>query len=357
MPEPIAGDLEETAAQLRGWLSAQLEGASDLDILDLRGPKGTGFSSDTLMFGLRYLQGGVLRQEDRVLRMAPRGDFCVFPEYDVALQFDVMRALETSRVPVPRMLWLEEDPAPLGTPFYIMERIEGVVPSDNPPYHSEGWIYDATPADREKLWYSGLDAMSEIHKLDWRQPEYAFLKCPQTNQTTVQAQLVYWEGFLDWGLERSRYPLINRGFDWLVENQPMEARQGICWGDARLSNQIFHNREVVAVIDWEMIFVGNPTADLAWFITMDRVLTEGLGIGRLEGMPDKRASIARWEENVGFKVDDYDYYEVFASWRFAAIMARIFLQMKHYGILPEEAMADVENLSTPILKSLLKENA
>ena len=104
-----------------------------------------------------------------------------------------------------------------------------------------------------------------------------------------------------------------------------------------------------------MVFLGNAEADLAWFITMDRIFTEGIGLARLEGIPDKASSISRWEDNLGRKAGAYEYYEVFAAWRFAVIMARVFQQMKFYGILPDEAMVDVENLSTPILEALMKE--
>ncbi len=355
MPQPIGRDLNDTRHRLVDWLANRLPGASRLRIEDLRGPKDTGFSSDTLMFCLRYEENGIDCLKEMVIRLEPAGDFQLFPEYDVALQYNMMTALADTRVPVPEMYWLEEDPALLGNPFYVMERIDGQVPSDSPPYHSEGWLFDAAPEDRERLWNSGLDAMSEVHKLDWRKPEFAFLKVPPPGQTSIQAQIDYWENFMDWGLDRSQYPLINTGFEWLVAHQPPEAEVGICWGDARISNQIFQNHEAIAVIDWEMVFVGNPVADLAWFITLDRVLTEGIGLERLNGVPGKAASIARWERNVGRPAKDYGYYEIFAAWRFSVIMARIFLQMKHYEVLPQEATVDVENLSTPILRSLLDE--
>jgi len=237
----------------------------------------------------------------------------------------------------------------------VMERLEGQVPSDSPPYHSEGWLYDSAPEERERLWNSGIDAMSEVHKLDWRKPEFAFLHGPPAGQSSMQAQLAYWERFLDWGLDRSRYALIERGFEWLVANCPDESNVAICWGDARISNQIFRDYDSIAVIDWEMVFVGDPVADLAWFITMDRVFTQGIGLERLAGFPDKAASIARWEQNLGRSADHYAYYEIFAAWRFAAVMVRVFLQMKHYELVPEEAPVDVENLSTPVLQALLDE--
>jgi aminoglycoside phosphotransferase (APT) family kinase protein len=104
-----------------------------------------------------------------------------------------------------------------------------------------------------------------------------------------------------------------------------------------------------------MVFLGNPVADLAWFVTIDRVFTEGIGLPRLTGLPDRKATVARWEEKVGRPAEHFAYYEAFAAWRFAVIMARVFLQMKHYEVLPADAEVDVVNLSTPILETVLAE--
>ena len=349
MPQPRGRDLDQTREQLEAWLSERVPHGESLRVEDLRGPKDTGFSSDTLMFKAHTSDG----EQEMVLRLEPSGDFLVFPEYDVGLQFRMMDSLAETPVPVPRMRWLEEDPGPLGNPFYVMDRIEGLVPSDSPPYHSEGWIYELSPEDRARVWNHGLDAMSEVHKLAWDAPEFSFLKPIPAGRTSIQAQLQYWEDFMEWGMERERYMLLNRGFDWLTRNAPAEGPLSICWGDSRLSNRIFQDCETVAVIDWEMVFIGNPVADLAWFITLDRILTEGVGLERMPGMPDREASIRRWEENLSRSADDYEYYEVFASFRFSVIMARIFLQMKHFEVLPADVDMDQTNLSTPILESLL----
>jgi aminoglycoside phosphotransferase (APT) family kinase protein len=355
MPQPIGRDLDETRIRLARWIEQRMPGAKEVCVADLAGPKGTGFSSDTLMFGLQYREDGEAVRRELVLRLEPTGDFLIFPEYDVALQYQVMDALWDTAVPVPEMLWRETDPTLMGAPFYVMEKLDGQVPSDSPPYHTTGWIFDAAPEQREQLWYSGIDAMAEVHKLDWRRPEYACIAQPAAGLSTMESQLQYWDRYLDWGMERARYPEIERGLSWLRANAPAESQVGICWGDARISNQIFRDFETIAVIDWEMVFIGNPVADLAWYISLDRCFTEGLGLPRLDGMPDQAASIARWEARTDLRADDFAYYNVFAGVRFSAIMARVFLQMKHYELLPQEATADRDNLATNVLKLVLAE--
>jgi aminoglycoside phosphotransferase (APT) family kinase protein len=356
MPLPKGRDLVRTRDQLLAWLQTRLPDAKDLRLEELRGPEDTGFSSDTLLIDLDYRdETGRAVRRAMVVGLRPVGPFGIFPEYDVELQHDMTHALADTAVPVPRMYWLEPDPAPLGAPCYVMERLEGRVPGDNPPHHAEGWIRDLSFADRENLWWSGLDAMAEVHRLGPTDAAFDLLPGPPRDVSPIQTQLDYWDGYIAWGLDRSRYPLIGQALTWLRAHAPASEPVGICWGDARISNQIFQHCEVVGVIDWEMAFAGSPVADLAWYITLDRVFTEGIGVQRLAGFPDRAATIARWEQRVGRRAEHYAYCEVFAAWRFACILARIFMQMKFYEILPQDASLDVENFTTPILRSLLAE--
>jgi aminoglycoside phosphotransferase (APT) family kinase protein len=355
MPQPIGRDIDDTRIKLTRWLEQRLPEAKELAVENLRGPGTTGFSSDTLMFDLHWRQAGEPTSREGVLRLEPTDDFQLFPEYDVGLQFDVMEAMAKTKVPVPEMLWIERDAALMGAPFYVMERLDGQVPSDSPPYHTAGWIFDATPEQREKLWLGGIDAMAEVHKLDWRSPEFACVPQPPKGTPPLQAQLQYWDRFVGWGMGRENHPLLDQALDWLRANAPEDDQVGICWGDARISNQIFRDFEPIAVIDWEMVFIGNPVADIAWYISLDRCFTEGLGLPRLEGMPDQATSIAHWEQRSGLSSEHFAYYNVFAGLRFAAIMARLFLRMKHYEVMPQEATADRDNLATNVLKLVLAE--
>ena len=86
MPQPIGRDLEQTGRSLCKWLEARLPEAEALRVSGLRGPKDTGFSSDTLMFVLHRRECGVSRSSELVLRLEPSGDFGLFPEYDASIQ-------------------------------------------------------------------------------------------------------------------------------------------------------------------------------------------------------------------------------------------------------------------------------
>jgi len=154
-------------------------------------------------------------------------------------------------------------------------------------------------------------------------------------------------------MERDRYPLLPRAQRWLHANRPPDEPVAVCWGDSRLGNQIFNDTTCAAVIDWEMVRLGDPVQDLAWWIALDRCFSEGLGVERLPGLPDRNATIARWEALVGRAARHFEYYEVLALYKVTAIMARVSLQLLHYEYLPRESNMDGDNLASQTLARVL----
>jgi aminoglycoside phosphotransferase (APT) family kinase protein len=353
MPHPEKRDLDLTGKQLEEWFRERLPRAESIVVSGIAGPSDTGFSSETLIFELAYRQGGERRSEDLVVRLKPTG-FCVFPSYDVGLQFRVMQILRDTDVPVPRMRWLEEDARPLGVPFYVMDRVRGRVPSDNPPMHTAGWVAELAPDERETLWWNGFEAMARVHRLDWKALGFGFLDEPERGPTPLAQQLHYYDAYVEWGLDRARYPLIERALSWLRANAPAEDSVALCWGDSRLANQIFAGLACAAVIDWEMVRLGDPVQDLAWWLASDRCFTEGIGVERLAGIPERTATIARWEELTGREARHFAYWEVLALLRFSVQMARSGRQMKYYEILPPDHEMDVHNLASHTLERALE---
>jgi aminoglycoside phosphotransferase (APT) family kinase protein len=348
MAHPQPRDMADTERRILGWLEGNVPG-SDFRVTNLSMPSNTGFSSDTLLFDLDWKENGAARHESLVMRLTPPG-FRVFPNYDLSVQYRILRALAPTDVPVPEVLWHEDDLGAMNSPFYLMRRVDGWVPSDNPPMHTAGRIFEMTPAEREAVWWSGLETMARIHRLDWRALGLDFLADPERGRTPIEQQLNYYEEYFDWGLPgRSRYPIIQAALDYLRRNQPAEEPLGFSWGDSRISNMIFRGTECVAVLDWEMARLGNPVQDVAWWNILDLCFTEGLNIPRLEGLPSHEATVARWAELTGHSTEHLKYYEILGLLRFSAIMARIGLQMKHYEILPADDPFDVDNLASVTL--------
>jgi aminoglycoside phosphotransferase (APT) family kinase protein len=352
MPVPKR-DLEFTRKRLTEWFATRLPEATNLRLSDLTGPGTTGFSSDTLLFDLAWSEDGRDRREELVARLEPTG-IRVFPDYDIGQQFRVMKALGRTDVPVPRVLWLEEDAEVLGTPFFVMDRIDGRVPPDSPTYHTEGWVTEIDPEERAALWWSGLEILAHVHRLDWRALGLDFLDAPEGAGTPLARQLDYYERYLEWAAQGGSYPTIEAGLEWLAKNRPREQEPvALCWGDSRLGNMIFRDGRCRAVLDWEMVTLGNPDQDLAWWLFFDRHHSEGVGVPRLEGFPGRDETVERYEAWSGHRVRHLEYYEVFAAFRFAVIMIRVAEQLAAHELLPPESDFAANNICTRLLAELL----
>jgi aminoglycoside phosphotransferase (APT) family kinase protein len=352
MPLPRR-DLALTHQQFAPWLAKQLPQAEDLRVSEFEGSGTTGFSNDTLLCDAAWREGGRQRSERLVLRIEPAG-LRIFPEYDLGLQFRIMERLAATDIPVPRVFWQETDPSVLGAPFYVMERIEGRIPDDSPTYHTAGWMTEIAPAERLAIWWSGVETLARIHRLDPR--ALALLPEPVVGETALDAQLAYWERYLDWVSqgERTRYPLSEAGLAWLRRHRPREPEPvTLCWGDARLGNMIFREGRCVAVLDWEMATPGNPAQDLAWWLFFDEHHSAGADVPRLAGLPSREETVARYRQVSGIDPQHLEYYDLFACFRFSAIMARLGQQFREYGLMPAEADFDRNNTCTRMLEARL----
>ena len=175
-------DLDQVRQALAAWLRRRLPEASGLEVSALRAPK-AGVSNETFLFDVDYQVGGAAKHERLVARLEPR-DFLVFPEYDLGRQYEVMARLAGTSVRVPTVRWLEHDPATLGGAFYVMDAVDGEVPSEVPSYHVYGWVHDLPPDRRARIWWQGVEAMADVHALDWRALGLGFLGEPSSPAAT-----------------------------------------------------------------------------------------------------------------------------------------------------------------------------
>jgi aminoglycoside phosphotransferase (APT) family kinase protein len=355
MPTPWQRDLARDRERLADWLVARIQGTSDLRLSELRAPQNSGFSNDTLLFDVEYARGTRTHREALVARIQPTG-FQVFPDYDMGLQFRTLELLSRTDVPVPRPRWLEaRDASVLGAPFYVMDQVRGRVPPDNPPYHVTGWVTEISPEEREALWWSGIECMAGIHRLDWRAVGFGFLDRPERGATALEQQLAYYQDYLRWAAEGREQPTIAAALEWLLARRPTGERTVLSWGDARIGNILFDGTKAVAVLDWEMVGLGAPEMDLAWQIFLDKHHSLGMGQPRLAGFPSYEATARRYQELTGFELRHLHYYEVFAGFRFAVVMLRIAQQCLQYGVMDEATSRAFErnNTVTRLLARLL----
>ncbi len=245
---------------------------------------------------------------------------------------------EHSDVPIPRMLWFEADPSWFGSPFWIMERVDGLVPSDAPPYALDGWLHDASPELQQAVWWNGIEAMAAVHRVDWRGARARLPRRPRRRGDVAIGQHVqYYAESLEWAEGDTPHPGARAALEWLRANAPSMTEDSVTvvWGDARLGNQMFLDGRVVAVLDWEMVALGDPRIDLGWWLFCDDVLSTGTGGSRLPGFPDADATVARWEQLTGRRGDDLQWFLVFAGLRFTVVMLRLSTLLCEMGYSPE----------------------
>ncbi len=321
----MSRNLEEMAGTLGNWLHARLPGANSIMVPPPTRP-GAGGSSDTLLVDPVIREGGSERRERWVLRIEP-SDNRVYLDQSVERQFRVMQALGAlGTVPVPHVLWLEPDPAVLGAPFFLMERVEGAIPHDL--YHSQGILADAQPATRGALWLEAVRSMAAIHATPVE--PFAFLARPERGATGLVQEVALWDEYARWSGAPIQ-PVQNRARGWLEGHMPKTQPDGLAWGDARPGNLVFRDGRCAAVLDWETVSLMGAESDLGWWMFFDWMVSDGMGIPRLEGIGDGRALISAWEGFSGRKARDMEWHEVFATWRFSLISDRARLLMRQRG--------------------------
>jgi aminoglycoside phosphotransferase (APT) family kinase protein len=317
-------------------------------------PEGVGHSNETVLVDAHWTADGERHDGDFVVRLQITGPG-VFPTYDLGLQVRCMRAVaEHSDVPVPHVRWLEEDPSVLGRTFYVMDRIDGLVPADRMPYTIDGFLLSATPEEQARAHWSSLEAMAALHRMDWQAAGLGFLDRSEHGPAGLAQQLAWYEGYHDWVCDGRPQPTIDAARAWLREHLPADPPPtGLTWGDARLSNIMFRDFRAAAVLDWEMAALGPAEVDLAWFLFFQRFFSEGLGIADLPGFPPAAESVARYAELLGRDLADLFWYEVFAAWRHSTVMLRLADLYEASGDFPPGNGAGQNNIASRMLAALL----
>jgi aminoglycoside phosphotransferase (APT) family kinase protein len=343
---------EQVRRRLESWLTLRLPAGSAPMVTEVHATEATGVSTETMLFEARWSEGGRARSERLVARVAPdQVDVPVFPTYDMERQFRVMRVVgEQCSVPVPPVWWLELDARALGTPFFVMGRVEGQVPPDVMPYNfGDSWLYDASPPDRSRLQQSMVSVLAELHGIGQPTQTFAFLDYEQPGATALQRHVADRGAWYEYAAAGLHSPLIERGLAWLDEHLPTdEGPTVLSWGDARIGNVLFRDFAPVAVLDWEMAGLGPRELDLAWLVYSHRAFEDLAGEFALPGMPDflRRDDVATaYEAITSHGLRHLDFYLTYAAVQWAIVFLRTGLRQVHFGeiVMPDDVDALLRN--------------
>lgn len=302
---------------LTAWLQQRMPAATQLAIRDLRAAN-SGLNNETWLFKLTYVQGGETHADRLVLRRHPSQGGGLYPLQDFTTQYEVMQALADTPVPVPVTRGYEADAAVIGSPFYLMEEISGETASDFPPgIHGHGLLFDATPAQRARMWNAGLEAMAELHRLDPRQLALPPLIGDAADfQESIRQNLERIEIIAGWS-NANDLEIVREALARLRAATPAPSRLSLLWGDAKPGNFLFHGQEIAAVLDWEFATVGLPALDIVYYLATLRISAELANLPILEGLPSDEGSLATYERAVGEPLANYPYAELFVLTRLA----------------------------------------
>jgi aminoglycoside phosphotransferase (APT) family kinase protein len=246
-----------------------------------------------------------------VLRRPPRPPWPP-SAHNVVREARVLRALE-GRARVPRVHAVCDTDTVIGAPFYAMEWIEGDVITDRVP---EGLNRRATA---ESL----VDALVELHDLDWRAAGLEDLGKPQGY---LERQLGRFQDTWEHNKTREIHA-VESVAAWLQGNLPVSPAATLVHGDYRLGNAVVRGSAVVAILDWEMATIGDPLADLGYLCAMWSDPSDG-EVAKFEPSPATRQRgflprgdlVARYEQRSGRPMTDVRWYQTLALWKAAVFM-------------------------------------
>ncbi len=270
-----------------------------------------------------------------VLRKKPAGE--TLPSaHAVDREHRVLSALAGTGVPVPKTILYCDDLSVIGTPFYLMGRLDGRV------FHDSS-LPGVAPADREAMIFDMAETLAKLHDVnpssvglgDFGRPSGYFQR--QIRRWTRQYELARWRDLPD----------VETLIGWLPKHLPPDDAGRICHGDFRIGNLIFHATEprVVGVLDWELSTLGHPLGDLAFsalpWITYPNEYGgfRGLDMAAL-GIPARNAYLERYYASRRTPEDQHltPFHTTFALFRMAVIFEGIAARARSGNAAAENAV-------------------
>ncbi|MCW3023149.1 MAG: phosphotransferase family protein [Conexibacter sp.] len=301
---PAAADAAELVERLRPFVAEALPELSSLS------------SARRLTGGLScltYLVGG--DGWEAILRRPPRG---APPQHDFAREFRVLERMSSATsIPVPRPLLLWEDPSVIGAPFFLMDRVEGVVLGR-----------DTAPALRAQLDGAQVGTLLVEVLADLARVPPEVLPSRKAESGYLERQLGLFRRL--WDANKTReVPEVEELAAWLESHRPTTQRLSAVHGDFKIDNVMFvpgGEPGIAAILDWELAAAGDPLVDLGWllfFLTLDAQDELELGDHAIRAgtaFPARGELADRYASRTGLDLAELPWYVALSGFKLAAIM-------------------------------------
>lgn len=266
-----------------------------------------GASREIWSFDCAMERGGETRRRAMVLRRDPGAHNISSSRRN---EFLVIKAAFEERIPVPEVFWVSEDPAVLGSAFFVMERVEGETLARRLLRD------DAYARAREVMPAQLAEILARIHRIDPQRHKLDFLAEPGPNPALTELKR-YEESFRLLALEP--HPAFELAFRWLLERVPKSPRKTLVHGDYRIGNVIFGPEGVRSILDWELAHLGDPMEDVGWMCV--RAWRFGNDRKPVGGLGEREDFFRAYEKSSGLAVDREAarFWEVFGNLRWGII--------------------------------------
>ena len=317
-PRAVRDDEQFDIAAMDGWLKQQRADISgEPSVRQFPG------GASNLTYQVRY------PEHDLILRRPPFGHKAK-GAHDMAREYRVQQALKPVYPVVPEMVALCQDDTIMGCDFYLMQRIEGIIPRANLPRG-----LTLSEAQTRALCLGVIDKLIELHQVDYQS---AGLEQLGKGGGYVKRQIDGWSDRYDksktWNVPGWRYVR-----DWLKANMPEDVATVIIHNDYRFDNVVLDAtdpQKIIGVLDWEMATLGDPLMDLGntlayWVQADDDRLNKMLRRQptHLPGMLSRAEVVEYYCDKMQLRPDNWAFYEVYGLFRLAVIAQQIYYRYHH----------------------------
>ena len=270
------------------------------------------------------------KKQDLILRRPPKGTKAK-SAHDMVREYTVQQALAGAYPYVPKMIALCTDETVIGADFYVMERLEGIIPRANLPKS-----IDLNSSQTRKLCTNVIDALIELHQVDYQ--DHPDLVALGRGAGYCERQVTGWDKRYV-KAKTANVPSFALVRYWLNKHIPKDSTTCVIHNDWRFDNVVLDPNDptqVIGVLDWEMATLGDPLMDLGsalayWIEADDNIIMQQARRQptHLEGMMTRDEVVDYYLNKTGLALDNWTFYEVFGLFRLAGIIQQIYYRYYH----------------------------
>ena len=273
--------------------------------------------------------------QEYVLRKPPFGT-TIKSAHDMSREYNVLSLLESVYSKIPKPIMYCEDDTIVGAPFYLMERVKGIILRNKIP---KG--LDLTPKHFQKLSIQTIENLVDLHNLELEKSNLISLGKPEGY---VQRQVEGWtRRYVK--AETDEIKSMNAAVEWMQSNMPSEGKTSFIHNDYKYDNLVLDadSLAIKAVLDWEMATVGDPLMDLGsslayWVEVGDNPALQQFNLTWVEGNLTRQQVVEKYAELRNIKVEDVLFYYVFGCFKLGVIAQQIYARYKK-GFTKDERFA------------------